>query len=205
MFDWITGLIDALGTIGVGVLMFLENVFPPIPSELVMPLAGFIAARGSMNLVMVILAGSAGSLAGAWFWYWIARRLGRDRLRGFTERHGRWTGITPEDLDRSDDWFARRGAAAVLFGRMIPTVRTFVSVPAGLSEMPVIAFLGYSLVGTAIWTTILTLLGYWLESGYTAVADWLDPVTWAVVILLIGGYLWKVATYNQRRARARDR
>ncbi|WP_102106743.1 DedA family protein [Oceaniglobus roseus] len=205
MFDWMTGLIDALGAPGVALLMFLENVFPPIPSELVMPLAGFNAATGKMNLVAVILAGAAGSLAGAWFWYWLALKLGRERLRDFAERHGRWTGITPEDLDRSHDWFQRHGAAAVLFGRMIPTVRTFISVPAGLSRMPVLKFLGFSLVGTAIWTTLLAMAGYWLQSGYDAVAHWLDPVSWVVLAAIVGFYIWQVVTYDSRRSKAQEK
>ncbi|GGL55643.1 DedA family protein [Wenxinia marina] len=199
MFDWMTGLIDSMGAFGVGLLMFIENVFPPIPSELVMPLAGFNAARGDMSLVLVIIAGSIGSLAGAYLWYWIGQKIGRDRLMRFAEKHGRWTAITPEDIETAQDWFDRRGGAAVFIGRLIPTVRTLISVPAGMAEMPLGKFLAYSAVGTALWTTLLALLGYWLESGYEAVSSWLDPISWAVVIGIIGIYLWRVATYDRRK------
>ncbi|NDV02858.1 DedA family protein [Pseudoroseicyclus tamaricis] len=202
MFDWITGIVDSMGAIGVGLLMFLENVFPPIPSELIMPLAGFNAARGDMSLPLIILSGSIGSLAGAWLWYWLARKVGQERLRRFSERHGRWTGITPEDLDKAQRWFERRGGVAVLIGRLIPTVRTLISVPAGLTDMPLPKFLAYSAVGTVGWTTLLAMAGYWLESGYEAVSGWLDPVTWVVIGGIVAFYLYQVATYDRRRAKA---
>ncbi|MGZ9809088.1 DedA family protein [Pseudoroseicyclus sp. H15] len=204
MFDWITGIIDSMGLVGVALLMFLENVFPPIPSELIMPLAGFNAARGEMSLPLIIIAGSVGSLAGAYLWYWLAQKLGRDRLRRFSERHGRWTGITPEDFDKAEAWFDRHGGGAVLIGRLIPTVRTFISVPAGLTDMPLSKFLAFSAVGTVAWTTILAMLGYWLESGYEAVQGWLDPVTWVVIAGIVGFYIYQVATYDRRRAKAKS-
>mgnify|MGYP000474665935 CR=1 FL=1 len=198
MFDWITNFVSSVGFPGVAILMFVENVFPPIPSELIMPLAGFNAAQGEMNLILVILAGTVGSLAGAWFWYWLARKVGLDRIRSFAERHGRWTGLTPGDLDRSRDWFDRHGGMAVLIGRMIPTVRTLISVPAGIAPMPLGRFLAYSAVGTLAWTTLLAMLGYLLESGYTAVQGWLDPVTWIVVGLIVAAYIRQVVTYDKR-------
>jgi membrane protein DedA with SNARE-associated domain len=198
MFDWITGFIDSVGALGVALLMFLENVFPPIPSELIMPLAGFNAATGKQNLVLVIAAGSAGSLAGALLWYWIGKKIGMDRLKRLARRHGRWLTITPDELDRSNAWFQRHGGAAVLIGRLIPTVRTFISVPAGVAGMPVGRFLAYTAVGTVAWTTLLTLAGYWLQSQYTRVSGWLNPVSTGVVILIVAYYLWRVATYRRR-------
>lgn len=201
MFDWITGVIDAVGAFGVGLLMLLENVFPPIPSELIMPLAGFNAATGSMSLIAVILMGSAGSLAGALLWYWIGRRLGAQRLKRLAARHGRWLTILPEDLDRSNDWFRRHGGEAVLIGRLIPTVRTFISVPAGVARMPLGVFLAYSAIGTLVWTAILALAGFWLQSQYDLVAAWLDPLSTAVVLGLLGWYLYRVATYGRRARR----
>jgi membrane protein DedA with SNARE-associated domain len=198
MFDWITGFIDSVGALGVALLMFLENVFPPIPSELIMPLAGFNAATGKQNLVLVIAAGSAGSLAGALLWYWIGKKIGMDRLKRLARRHGRWLTITPDELDRSNAWFQRHGGAAVLIGRLIPTVRTFISVPAGVAGMPVGRFLAYTAVGTVAWTTLLTLAGYWLQSQYTRVSGWLNPVSTGVVILIVAYYLWRVATYQRR-------
>ncbi|MCA0939322.1 DedA family protein [Salipiger pacificus] len=201
MFDWISGFVDAVGAIGIAVLMFLENVFPPIPSELIMPLGGFNAAAGREHLLAVIVAGSLGSLAGALFWYWIGRRLGTQRLKRLAARHGRWLTILPEDLDRSNDWFTRHGGSAVLIGRLIPTVRTFISVPAGVARMPMASFLAFTTVGTVSWTTVLATAGYLLQAQYGLVAGWLDPVSTAVVVGIVGVYVWRVATYGRRKRR----
>lgn len=200
MFDWITSLIDQMGVVGIALMMFLENVFPPIPSELIMPLAGFNAARGETSVVAVILAGSVGSLLGAYLWYWIARKIGYDRIRHLSQRHGRWLSVSPEELDRANDWFDRHDAGAVLIGRMIPTIRTLISVPAGVRRMPRGWFLGLSAIGTVVWTAALTLAGYWLEGGYETVSAWLNPVSTAVVIGLVAVYVWRVATYDRRVA-----
>ena len=205
MFDWITGWIDAMGALGVALLMFLENVFPPIPSELVMPLAGFNAARGDMSLILVIVAGSIGSLAGAALWYWIGRKFGMSRLKRLSERHGRWVGIAPEELDRAQGWFDRHGGTAVLIGRLIPTVRTLISVPAGINNMGLGKFLTYSAIGTVAWTALLALLGYWLEGGYEAVEAWLNPISTAIVVGIVALYIWRVVTYDRRRAKAQGR
>jgi len=196
MFDGITGFIEAVGWVGIGLLMFIENVFPPIPSELIMPLAGFNAAAGDQSLVVVILAGSAGSLAGAWLWYWIGKKIGTSRLKRLAARHGRWLTITPEELDRSNAWFGRHGGLAVLIGRLIPTVRTFISVPAGVARMPLARFLAYSSAGTVAWTTFLALAGYLLESQYDKVSGWLNPISTGVVVLIVAYYLWRVVTYE---------
>lgn len=205
MFDWITGFVTAIGPLGVGLLMFLENVFPPIPSELIMPLAGFTAAQGKQSLFLVILSGTIGSLAGAYLWYWIGERIGPDRLRRFSERHGRWTAIDVEDIDRSQAWFDRHGGMAVLVGRLIPTIRTLISVPAGINRMPLPKFLAYSTIGTAGWSTLLALLGYRLEAGYEVVEHWLNPISTAIVIGILAFYVWRVATYDRRQAASEQR
>lgn len=201
MFDWITGIIDAIGAVGVGLLMFLENVFPPIPSELIMPLAGFNAAEGVQSLWLVILFGALGSIAGALLWYWIGAKIGMARLHRLAERHGRWLTITPAELERANRWFQRHGGTAVLIGRMIPTVRTFVSVPAGVAKMPLGRFLAYTSAGTLAWTALLAFAGYALQSQYARVSDWLNPVSTAVVLALVAGYLYRVATYGRRLRR----
>lgn len=198
MFDWIAGFIGSVGYLGVALLMFVENVFPPIPSELIMPLAGFNAAEGKMSLFGVIVAGTIGSLAGAVLWYAIGRRIGAERLKRLAQSHGRWLTISPHDIDRATGWFDRHGGLAVLAGRLIPTVRTFISVPAAVAEMPFGRFLAFSAVGTFAWTTALTLAGYVLQSQYQKVASWLNPVSTLVVVLLAGVYLWRVVTYRPR-------
>ncbi len=200
MIEWITGLIQSAGYAGVAFLMLAENVFPPIPSELIMPLAGFNAARGQLSLLGVVLAGSFGSLAGAFFWYWLARRFGTERLKRWAGRHGRWLTLEPREIDRADAWFDRHGHKAVLIGRLVPGIRTLISIPAGLSEMPTSRFLLYSGVGTLAWTTILAMAGYLLEDRYRSVEGWVDPVSKVVLVGLVAAYLYRVATFRRSEA-----
>jgi membrane protein DedA with SNARE-associated domain len=197
MFDWITNLIETLGYIGITILMFFENLFPPIPSEIIMPLAGFLAAQGRFSLVWVVAAGTLGSLIGAYFWYFIGQKLGKkDRLRRFASRHGRWLAMCPEDIDKASDWFQRHGRAAIFFSRLVPGARTLISVPAGVAGMNLLTFSLYTIFGTALWTLFLTACGYVLEQNYERVQNWLDPVTWVVVIGFSGFYLYKVITFK---------
>ncbi len=192
MFEWITGVMAAGGYLAVAGLMLLENIFPPIPSEVVMPLAGFLAATGELSFLGVLVAGTVGSVAGATFWYWIGLKLGEDRLRRFTERHGRWLTISPEEVDRASDWFRRHGAWAILIGRILPGLRTLISVPAGVARMPLLPFLFYTTLGSVVWIAGLTVLGYLLEAQYERVAGWLDPVSWVVVGALVAVYVWRL-------------
>ncbi len=198
MFTWITDFVSQAGYVGVAFLMFAENIFPPIPSELIMPLAGFSAARGELSLLGVLLAGTIGSLLGALPWYYAGYFFQKKRLKRLADRHGRWLTMTSDDIDTASDWFARYGASAVFFGRLIPTVRTLISVPAGIARMNLFTFLAWSALGTLIWTAFLTFAGYILESQYDRVAAWLDPVTKIVVGLLILGYVYRVVTYRHR-------
>ena len=197
MFDWITGIIGRLGYVGVAALTFLENVFPPIPSELVIPLAGYVAADGRLNLPVVIAVASAGSLAGAVLWYELGRRIGERRLRDWVDRHGKWLTLSGRDLDRSQQWFERHGNAAVFLGRLVPAVRTFVSLPAGFARMPLGSFLFYSALGTAIWTAALAYAGVVLKSNFSVIGDYINVATnivlGAFAVLLIRRYIkcWK--------------
>jgi membrane protein DedA with SNARE-associated domain len=193
MFDWITSIVRTLGYLGVAVLTLLENVFPPIPSELVIPLAGFVAAEGDLHLWGVILTGSAGSLAGAALWYELGRRLGEHRVRQWVDRYGKWLTIGATDVDRAQQWFKRHGGMAVLLGRLVPGVRTFVSLPAGFAGMPVPAFLLYSAVGTIIWTAALAYAGVVLKANFTLVGDYVGVATnivlGALALILVRRYV----------------
>lgn len=200
MASWIAEIINAHGVWGVTLLMFLENVFPPIPSELIMTLSGFAASRGEASIVMVLLAGSLGSLLGAAFWYAIGRMFDHEKVKRFADRHGRWLTLTRADLDRTDHWFDSHGHWAVLFGRLIPTVRTLISIPAGFSEMPVARFLAYSAVGTAVWTSFLGLFGYWLGSDSQKLEQWLDPISLGVLIAIAAIYVWRFVTFRSHRS-----
>ena len=177
MFDWITRVIATLGYTGVAALTFLENLFPPIPSELVIPLAGFVAARGDLQIALVIAVASFGSLVGAALWYEVARRVGEHRLRQWVEQHGKWITLGVKDVERSQAWFQRHGPTAVLLGRLVPGVRTFVSVPAGFAGMRRAPFLFYSALGTIAWTGALTYAGVILRSQFTLVGDYINVAT----------------------------
>ena len=196
MFTWAAGLIADGGYLGIALLMFLENLFPPIPSELIMPLAGFDAARGELNPLGVVAAGTVGSILGAIFWYWVGKRLGAKRLEAWAARHGRWLTLRPENVVDVDAWFDRHGGKAVLFGRLLPAFRSLVSIPAGVFGMTFPRFALYSTVGTTLWNTLLTLAGYTLESRYEVVAQYLNPATRGIVAMIIGYYLYRLATWR---------
>lgn len=192
MADWITDLIGEHGYLALIALMFLENVFPPIPSELIMPFAGYAAARGDIDPIGAVIAGSAGSLLGTLAWYIVGYSLGAARLKRFAKRYGRWLTISESDVDRAQQWFNRYGGLAVCIGRLIPAVRSVISAPAGIAQMGIGWFLLWSSVGTVAWTSLLTGLGYWLGSRFTEVEAWLNPVSWAIVVLAVGGYLYRL-------------
>lgn len=196
MFDWVVSTIDSWGYFGVMMLMFAENVFPPIPSELIMPLAGFLAGRGDMNLWLTILAGTVGSVAGTTVWYFVGQAIGEARLKRFAARHGRILTLSPSDIDNASGWFARHGAAAVFFGRMIPAIRTLISIPAGLAAMPFWRFLAYTAVGSAVWTALLTVAGFVLHENYTHVESYVDPVSKLVVVAAIALYVWRLIRWK---------
>ncbi|SEN84036.1 membrane protein DedA, SNARE-associated domain [Loktanella fryxellensis] len=199
MFDFVTTLIETMGAFGVGVVMLLENLFPPIPSELVMPLAGFSAAQGQMSLAAVFIAGTVGAVLGAVFWYEVGRRLGHVRMQRFIARYGIWLTLDQDDYARAMGWFARHQRAATFYGRMIPGVRTLVSVPAGMAGMPLGQFLLYTTAGSGLWNAGLIASGYLLEANYHRVAEFLDPGTTIVIAIVIGIYLFRVGQHLLRR------
>lgn len=199
MFDQIVEMVSAFGYLGVFALMLLENIFPPIPSELIMPLAGFVAARGELNFIGVIAVGTAGSVVGALPWYYAGAMLGKERMKRLANRWGHWATLSPADVDAASDWFDRHGKGAVFFGRLIPAVRTLISVPAGIVGMPMTLFLIFSTLGSLIWTTLLALSGYLLESQYEKVAEYLDPASSIVVGVFVLVYLYRLI--RQRSAR----
>lgn len=197
MSDWVIRLIDQSGYLGVGFLMFLETMFPPIPSEVIMPVAGMAAARGQMGFAGVVASGTAGAMLGNIFWYLAARALGVERLRPFIARYGRWLTINWRDVERADRWFVAHGAAFVFVGRLVPTIRSLVSVPAGLLHMRFRTFFIASTIGTAMWTAILAGAGYQVHQNVAGIADSIGPISNAVMIVLVAGYVWRLLTHKQ--------
>ena len=185
--------------------MFLENLFPPIPSELIMPLGGFYVQQGQLALLPVVLAGLLGTVLGALPWYGIGRLINEQRLEQWLERHGRWIGISPQELHRSRDWFSRHGTALVFWGRLVPGIRTLISVPAGIEMMPLAPFLLWTTAGSLIWTLLLTCAGLALGKGYSNVELWIEPVAKGVKVLLVlavaAGLVWLgLRTWKRRNS-----
>jgi membrane protein DedA with SNARE-associated domain len=197
--EWAIRTMESLGYVGIGLLMFLENLFPPIPSELIMPLAGFTVAQGKMQLVPAIVAGVLGTILGAFPWYYLGKLLGENRIKRWIDKHGKWLGISSEEIDKSQRWFYRHGKKAVFFGRLVPGIRTLISLPAGFSNMPMPQFLIYSTLGTIAWVGFLTIAGYKLGEHYDLVDQYLAPVSKIVLVLVvIAAIVWII---RQRRAK----
>jgi membrane protein DedA with SNARE-associated domain len=198
VIDWVTGLVQGGGLPGVFALMFLENLFPPIPSELIMPLAGFVAAEGGMPLVLAILCGTAGSVLGNGLWYEVARRIGSTRIRRLVGRYGRWFAVSTEDLDKAEDKLRRHGPVALFFGRLLPAVRTLISIPAGLAGIPRPVFYLWTLVGSALWVTVLAVAGFLLREQYKKVEGAIEPLSYVVVAGVVAAYVWHVVKARRR-------
>jgi membrane protein DedA with SNARE-associated domain len=193
MIDFFQHQIDTLGYFGVFVLLLIENLFPPLPSEVVAPFCGYAAARGELNIVGVIAAAVAGSMVGQLPWYFAGRWLGEKRIEALAARYGRWLTVTPHEVDRVFGWFYRYGAASVFFGRMIPAIRAVISLPAGIAAMPLGKFLAYSLAGTTLWMGALAYAGYRLGQNYQLVAKYIEPGTKIVVALIVLTYVVRLA------------
>jgi len=193
MLEWITSTMSSLGYLGIGLLMFLENLFPPIPSELIMPLAGFTVAQGKMEFAPAVLAGVVGTMLGALPWYYAGKFLSEKRLRRLIDKYGKWLGISSKDIAKAMHWFGRHGGKAVFLCRLVPGVRTLISLPAGMSEMALLPFLLYSTLGTLLWVGLLTYAGYALGNNYYLVEEQMGPISKIVLGALIVAFLvWVV-------------
>lgn len=196
MEDWIIRLVDAGGYAGVALLMLLETVFPPVPSEVIMTVAGVAAARGTLNLGGVIAAGTAGAMLGNWLWFWLAIKLGRDRLNWLINRYSRWLTLDWAEVERGHRLFGKHGSIIVLFARMIPTLRSLISIPAGLFGMSLRRFLIFSTIGTAGWSAALAGVGYALGAQFEDVEKYLGPLSTLVIALIIASYIWRLVTWK---------
>ena len=176
---------STLGAPGVGVAILLENLFPPIPSEVVLPLAGFTAAQGKMNVYLAFIFATIGSVVGAYILYWVGAAVGAERLRKIAD----WMWLTTrEDVDKSLHWFDKYGTWSILIGRLIPGIRSLISIPAGIDRMNLFQFGLYTTIGSSVWNAILVSLGYWLGDRYTIVADVIDKysnVVYAIVAVVL--------------------
>ncbi|MET7807838.1 DedA family protein [Micromonospora chersina] len=196
---WVASVIDSFGAVGVALLVALESIIPPIPSEIVLAMAGYLAAEGRFNLVLIVLAATAGSLLGALVLYWLGAALGEERLK-------RWLDHIPlvdrDDLEKADRWFERHGRWAVLIGRVVPVVRSLVSVPAGANRMPLGEFVLLTTLGSGVWNALIVGAGFALGSRWERVnqySDWFNYAIFAVFAVMIVS--WVVKKVRRRRAR----
>jgi membrane protein DedA with SNARE-associated domain len=196
MSDWVVRLIEQSGYLGVGFLMFLETIFPPIPSEVIMPVAGMAAAKGKLGFLPVVASGTAGAMLGNLVWYLAARALGIHRLKPLIDRYGRWLTLTWPEIVRAERWFAHHGTAFVFFGRLLPTVRSLVSVPAGLLRMRFRNFFIATALGTAAWTTVLATAGYKLQENVEDVGTMIGPISNAILVTLAAAYVYRLWTHR---------
>jgi membrane protein DedA with SNARE-associated domain len=200
MAHWIIETITNSGYFGIFLLMLVEAVFPPIPSELIIPFAGFSAAQGNLHFIGVVIAASLGSLAGMVPWYFAGRLFGLGRVRSLADRFGRWFTLNAAEIDVATGFFRRFGPWIVLFGRLLPIIRTLISVPAGLARMPVPLFFAASLVGVLVWNTALAGAGYLMAEHYHLVEKWLDPLTLVVLVAVGALYVFRLFTWRPSRS-----
>jgi membrane protein DedA with SNARE-associated domain len=192
MDDWIIRLVADTGYWGVGLLMFLETVFPPVPSEVIMTVAGVSAARGNVNFGGVVASGTAGAMLGNYLWFLFAIKFGKDRLQRFLEKHGRWLTLHWSEVERGQALFTKYGSTIVLIARMLPTFRSLISIPAGIFKMSHRRFLVFSAIGTAGWSAALAGAGYVLGSQFADVEKILGPLSTVIIALIVLGYFWRL-------------
>ncbi|WP_085810237.1 DedA family protein [Sphingomonas sp. TZW2008] len=197
IIDWIAWG----GYFGIFLLMALENIIPPIPSEVIMGLGGIAVARDQMALFPLVAWGTAGTTIGNMFWYEIGRRMGVARFRPFVEKHGRWLTMEWEDVERLDHFFHKHGHWVIFVFRFMPTFRTIISLPAGMAKMPLVKFLAFTFVGSAIWNTVLAGAGLFLGSRFEQLDRYVGPVAIATSALIVVAYVYRVVTWKPRAER----
>lgn len=183
--QWVQDVIESLGYLGVALLVIAENLFPPIPSEIVLPFAGFVARRGDGSVVVMVLASTVGSVVGALVLYAIAAAIGPERIHTFVVRFGKWFGVKEADMVRAEEWFDRRSNVAVLVGRCVPLIRSLVSIPAGFRRMRFVPFIVLTAVGSAVWNVALIGAGAALGDQWDVVGDYVGVFQWLVIVVIV--------------------
>jgi membrane protein DedA with SNARE-associated domain len=188
--DWAVEVMESLGAPGAGLVIAIENLFPPLPSEVILPLAGFTASRGSFGLVEAIAFTTLGSIVGAWALYALGAWLGRSRVRAIVDRIPL---MSAEDFDKTEVWFGKHGTKAVFFGRMVPLFRSFISLPAGVERMNLLAFTGLTAAGSLIWNSIFVIAGFYLGENWHVVEEYAGIFQKIVIAAVVALVAWFVA------------
>lgn len=199
MRDWIVDFMSSNGYLAIVVLMFLENIFPPIPSEVIMPLAGYTVAQGELNFIGAVAAGTAGTVLGALPLYFLGRAVGHKRLKEWAGKYGRWITVSPDELDAGKEWFDNHGSIAIIFCRLVPGVRSLISIPAGIDEMNFGVFLLYTTIGSGIWSAILAGAGYGLGENFKQVDKYMGPISYVVAAFFIITYIVRVIRFQPQQ------
>ena len=210
IYTFCQNAMQILGYPGLALVMFLENVFPPIPSEIVLPLAGTLtvskdpSVAPQFSIVSVILWATLGSFLGAWIWYWIGYLISEERVRRLLQKIGKYIMITEKDLDTALAWFGKYGEWCVFFGRMVPIIRTLISVPAGLSKMHWLKFSVVTVMGTMLWNIFLGFAGRLLGDNYTVIVEWIDRFKVIIIILCVAAvavfYIHRIMKRRKEKA-----
>lgn len=201
MDDLIVSVMERLGLVGIAVLMALENIFPPMPSEAVMGSAALAIERGSMHFWPVLIAGTVGTLIGNYVWFWLGHKWGYERLGPFIDRYGRWLTMEWEDVERASEFFRKHGHWVVFGLRMTPVMRTMISLPAGLAHMNPIKFCVFTAAGAAIWNAILILGTQWLMRAFDDIENIVSWIIIGITVAALGAYLLRLATWKPRSQR----
>ncbi len=199
MKTWITDIMEQFGYAGIFLMLALENIFPPIPSEVILPFGGFMTTTSGLTIPGVLIASTAGSLLGAVILYWIGRLLDVSRMERIVDRYGKWIRIKKSDIRKADAWFDKYGYWTVLFCRMVPLVRSLISIPAGMSGMKFGLFMLFTAIGTLGWNTLLILLGAALGESWEDIGGYIDTYSSVVYVLLAGGILVLGLLYLRKR------
>ncbi|MCP2352053.1 DedA family protein [Nonomuraea roseoviolacea] len=200
MTDWVVGLMEDLGAPGAGIAIALENLFPPLPSEVILPLAGFTASRGEMDLLDALVWTTLGSVVGALALYWVGALLGRDRVLAIAARMPL---VKPADIEKTEAWFLRHGRKTVFFGRMVPLFRSLISIPAGVERMPLTTFLALTTAGSLTWNTVFVMAGYLLGEQWELVETYVGVGTNVVIALIVVAVLVFVGVRLAERRKGR--
>ncbi|TMR15807.1 DedA family protein [Nonomuraea turkmeniaca] len=200
MTDWLVGLMETLGAPGAGLAIALENLFPPLPSEVILPLSGFTASRGEMDLLAVLVCTTLGSVVGALALYWVGALLGRERVHAIAALLPL---VKVSDIEKTEAWFARHGRKTVFFGRMIPIFRSLISIPAGVERMPLATFTLLTTAGSLIWNTIFVLAGYFLGENWSLVEAYVGIGTNIVIAMVVAAVLVFVGVRLAERRKGR--
>ena len=203
MQDLIIEIMNNFGYIGVFLLITIENVFPPVPSEVILLFGGFMTTYTSMNVIGVIIASTLGSVLGAIILYYIGKILNKERLKKIiTSKPGKLLRLKPEDIDKADEWFDTKGNKTVFFCRFIPVIRSLISIPAGMSEMPMKKFLIYTTLGSLIWNAALTIAGSIVGENWTSILEIMDNYSHIIVILLAIIFVIAIIIFYSKRRKS---